>query len=50
MLKSAFWRIRFARWSSAPSGAVRPGYTLLLPVPGDLPVFLELALAVCRTQ
>ena len=26
------------------------GYTLLVPVPGDLPVFLELALAVLSTQ
>ncbi|MGY1604682.1 hypothetical protein [Geodermatophilus sp. SYSU D00815] len=47
-VRSAFWRLRFARWGRRP--AQRPGYTLLLPVPGDLPVFLDLALAVCRTQ
>ena len=43
-----YWSRRFARWPS-PS-ASRPGYTVLVPVPGDLPVFLELALAVCRLQ
>lgn len=46
---SRFWRYRFSRWS--PSRApLDAGSTLLLPVPGDLPVFLDLALAVCRRQ
>ena len=44
----SYWSRRFARWPARlPS---RPGYTVLVPVPGDLPVFLELALAVCRLQ
>ena len=47
-LKSDFWRVRFARWGRRPPQV--PGYTLLVPVPGDLPVFLDLALAVCRLQ
>jgi len=47
-VRSAFWRLRFPRWGRRP--AQEPGYTLLLPVPGDLPVFLDLALAVCRLQ
>lgn len=46
--KSAFWRMRYARWGRRL--AQTAGYTLLLPVPGDLPVFLDLALAVCRGQ
>jgi len=48
-LTSRYWRIRFARWSTARP-AVESGHTLLVPVPGDLPVFLDLALAVCRRQ
>ena len=48
VLRSAFWPVRYSRWASRPPQ--QPGYTLLLPVPGDLPVFLDLALAVCRTQ
>lgn len=47
-LGSTYWAARFARW--APAEPVTPGYSLLLPVPGDLPVFLELALAVCHLQ
>jgi hypothetical protein len=43
-----WWRFRFARWPRQLSPA--PGYTLLVPVPGDIPVFLDLALAVCRLQ
>lgn len=43
-----YWAKRFARWPRPRPQ--QPGYTLLLPVPGDLPVFLELALAVCRLQ
>jgi hypothetical protein len=47
-VRSAYWQLRFARWTRRP--AQQLGYTLLIPVPGDLPVFLDLALAVCRTQ
>jgi len=46
--KQLYWKTRFARWPSPP--AHTGGYTLLMPVPGDLPVFLELALRVCRLQ
>lgn len=44
-----YWRQRWGRWGDDESPA-QDGYTLLLPVPGDLPVFLELALAICQTQ
>ncbi|MGH9104852.1 MAG: hypothetical protein ACRDZX_03255 [Acidimicrobiales bacterium] len=44
----SYWRLRLAKW--APAGPAREGYTLLVPVPGDIPVFLRLALAVCRFQ
>ena len=43
------WRSAFASWPRAPRHPT-PGYTLLLTVPPDLPVFLELAVAVCREQ
>lgn len=44
-----YWRIRLARWRSLRTAAT-PGYTLLVPVPGDIPVFLELALKVLARQ
>jgi hypothetical protein len=43
-----WWRARFARWPRPLTPTA--GYTLLVPVPGDIPVFLDLALAVCRLQ
>src|SRR5262245_37932481 len=47
-LKDTVWRAAFARWP--PLHDTREGYTLLLPVPADLPVFLRLALANAATQ
>ena len=38
----------YPRWP-APASLI-DGYTLVLPLPGDLPVFLELALAALRSQ
>lgn len=46
-LRHRFWQLARPRWGPRP-GPTRPGYSLVVPVPGDLPVFLELALAVCR--
>ena len=37
------------RWPRL-SGPMKPGYTLVLAVPPDLPVFLRLAVGVCRAQ
>jgi hypothetical protein len=47
-LGSRYWRKRLANWGG--DSQVHAGYTLLVPVPGDLPVFLDLALAACRHQ
>ncbi|GAA1380420.1 hypothetical protein [Luteococcus sanguinis] len=47
-LGKRYWTSRFSDWA-APLPA-DPGYTLLVPVPGDLPVFLEVALAVTGQQ
>jgi hypothetical protein len=48
-LQQRYWQTRFARWQH-PAKITREGYTVLVPVPGDLPVFLDLALAVIRAQ
>ena len=47
---AAYWERRLSRWRTKSVAATTPGYTLLIPVPGDIPVFLELALRVCATQ
>lgn len=43
-----YWGARYDQWGQRPEQS--PGYGLLVPVPGDLPVFLELALQVLGTQ
>jgi hypothetical protein len=40
--RDAVWRLGYRRWSEA--APPEPGYTLLLPVPADLPVFTWLAM------
>ena len=47
-MNTQFWKTRYT-WSPLPDDPI-PGYTLLLPVPGDLPVFLKMALDVCSRQ
>lgn len=47
-LQHLFWSTLYRRWPD--SGERIPGYTLLLTVPPDLPVFLHLAVDVCRRQ
>lgn len=46
---SPIWKILYRRWQKDHAPPT-PGYTVLLPVPGDLPFFLELALRVCMKQ
>jgi hypothetical protein len=47
-LERAFWSMLYGRWPDI--GEAIPGYSLLLTVPPDLPVFLRLAVDVCRRQ
>ncbi|MGH3029506.1 MAG: hypothetical protein ACRDNE_01835 [Gaiellaceae bacterium] len=47
-MKTLFYKLSYSRWQR-PRSAL-PGYSLLLPVPADLPVFLKVALSVCRAQ
>jgi hypothetical protein len=55
MSKAAIYKLFYSRWRDAAAGnraSVRrqPGYTVLLPVPGDLPVFLRIAMEVIGAQ
>lgn len=47
---SVYWKARLRKWPSTTKPIDADGYTLLVPVPGDLPAFLDLALAVCGGQ
>lgn len=47
--KDLFWRLRYSRWP-ARAGDLGDGYSVLVPVPGDLPALAELALSVLRRQ
>jgi len=49
VLTDLFWSTMYRRWRTR-SPSLRAGYTILLPVPGDLPVFLKVALQVCAAQ
>ncbi|HLH46097.1 MAG TPA: hypothetical protein VKV25_02995 [Acidimicrobiales bacterium] len=43
-----YWAARLRAWPPAPDSV--DGYSLVLPVPGDLPAFLDLALRACAAQ
>ncbi|MBF2063324.1 MAG: hypothetical protein IGS39_02655 [Calothrix sp. C42_A2020_038] len=50
MLNTAsLWKLRYSHWYKPVDEPIL-GYTILLPVPGDLPVFLKIALEICSTQ
>jgi hypothetical protein len=44
------WRAAYRRWARPAVDELSPGYTVLMPVPSDLPVFLRLALANVTAQ
>ena len=48
-LRETYLRTLYGRWPDAPQPP-QPGYTLLMPVPPDLPVFFKLAVDVCARQ
>ncbi len=50
MNKAYFWKLFYSKWQPHDRGTSIPGYTLLLPVPGDLPFFLNMAVQVCANQ
>jgi hypothetical protein len=47
-LKNELWRMTYSRWPKVENP--EPGYTMILPVPGDMPVFLYLSLATALNQ
>ena len=49
-LGARYWRARLGRWPALARRRASEGYTVLVPVPGDLPVFLRMALAVVKHQ
>lgn len=48
-MKAKFWEIFYSNWRKDVKPKV-PGYSILMMVPGDLPVFLKIALEVCSHQ
>jgi hypothetical protein len=48
--KNVLWRVAFRQWPAGIARELSPGYTLLMPVPGDMPVFVRLALANVAAQ
>jgi hypothetical protein len=49
-LGARYWRARLGRWPVCATTRASDGYSVLVPVPGDLPVFLRIALAVVKHQ
>ncbi len=47
-IKDKIWEWGFARWSG--SSEWQPGYSVLLPVPSDLPVFFKLGIQTVQRQ
>jgi hypothetical protein len=50
LAKNMVWRAAFGRWPARSARELSPGYTLLMPLPGDMPVFARLALANVAAQ
>lgn len=48
-MNALLWKLFRSSWQKAPS-ARTPGYSVLLPVPGDLPVFLKIAMGTINAQ
>ena len=48
MRKEKAYELLYSRWGNVPEP--EPGYSLLLLIPGDLPVFLQIAMEVCSRQ
>jgi len=47
--KSEIWKKFYGNWNQ-PQAELIPGYTILMLIPADLPVFLKIAMAVCGKQ
>jgi hypothetical protein len=49
MLNATLWKLFRSSWQAAPTVRT-PGYSVLLAVPADLPVFLKIAMATINAQ
>ncbi len=49
MNKNLFWKACYSRWNKVPK-KLNSGYSILLMVPGDLPVFMQIAMEQCASQ
>ena len=50
LAKNLVWRAAYSKWPLGTARDLSPGYTVLMPVPGDLPVFVRLAIANVAAQ
>lgn len=50
LAKNAVWRAAYSQWRLDSPRDLSPGYTVLMPVPADLPVFVRLAIANVAAQ
>ncbi len=50
MLNATLWKIARSKWRKPVVAARTPGYSVLLPVPADLPVFLKIAMGTIDAQ
>jgi len=48
-MKEWLWQLGYSRWRAAPPAPLE-GYTVLINIPGDLPLFLDIAVEVLRQQ
>src|SRR3954469_10157584 len=50
MMNATLWKLARSKWRKPTAGARAAGYSVLLPVPGDLPVFLKIAMSTINAQ
>src|SRR5690349_7340316 len=50
MLNATLWKLFRSKWRKPAPGPRTPGYSVLLAVPADLPVFLKIAMATINAQ
>ena len=50
MLNATLWKLARSSWAKPPTPARTPGYSVLLAVPADLPVFLKIAMGTINAQ
>src|SRR5436309_1067362 len=50
MLNATLWKLFRSKWRRPAHGPRTPGYSVLLAVPADLPVFLKIAMATINAQ